>query len=823
MNKNFLPCAGLSAPHLLAALFFFVGQTVFSQTITLTGLVTDGKNQPIEVATVSLLNSTDSSLAKMELTDNEGRYEFSNIKPGAYRVAVAMLGFEKSISAEILALTPGETYAQPPVRLAESSAALQEVMVAAKKPFIEKRADRLIVNVESSITAAGGNALEVLERSPGIIVDQNDNLSLRGKSGVIVMIDGKPQVLSGADLGNFLRGLPANSVERVEIITNPSAKYDAQGNAGIIDIRMKKDQKLGMNGTFNTNLGHGKYPKAGAGTSVNYRNQKVNLFGNYNYNFRKGFNHLVLYRSFFENNKLTGAYDQDNFMVFPFNTHNTRVGADFFPSKKTIVGVVASGVVNRFNPTGENVSQVLDGNSVRQSYFTTSNRSQDRWQNYALNLNLKQTLDDVGQELTADLDHAHYWNETDQRFTTNYFDLSDQLAGDTYIIVGDLNGDLNIYSVKADYVKPLKKEAKFEAGIKSSYVEADNDVQFFSQTGSGPLLPDASKSNRFIYKENINAAYLNWSRPFGKKFSVQAGLRAEQTNVDGNQVTTNFRFDTSYLRLFPSVFLSQKLNEKNQIDLSVSRRLNRPSYSQLNPFKFFLDPTTFKEGNPYLRPQFTWNYEVAYTLNQLYIITLGYSKTTDNITNVIIPDEQNLQVTIQTDKNLTTFEYYGLNVYAPVTVAKWWNFNNNLNVYYGHYTGDLANTPLSNGNAVFSISSNHTFTLGNGFAAELNGMYHSKSIYGYMAVRPQGFLTAGVQKNFNDKRSTLKISVSDIFYTHFPAASMEFTDYTETFRAQRETRVAMLTFSHRFGKNTVAPSRRRTGGAEEEKGRAGAG
>jgi hypothetical protein len=814
MNKKILP---------LAALFFLVGQTVFSQTVTLSGFVADSKNQPLEAASVSLLRSADSSLVKMELTDAVGRYEFSNIKPGAYRVAVSMLGFEKTIGVEVAALTPGETYAQPPIQLAESSAALQEVTVAAKKPFVEKRADRLIVNVESSIAAAGSNTLEVLERSPGVVVDQNDNISLRGKSGVLVMIDGKLQVMSGTELGNFLRGLPANSVERIEIITNPSAKYDAQGNAGIIDIRMKKDQRLGLNGTFNSNFGQGRYPKAGAGLSLNFREKKVNLFGNYNYNFRKGFNHLVLYRSFFENGSLTGAYDQDNFMTFPFNTHNARIGADFFPSKKTIIGVVASGVDNRFKPKGDNISQVLNGDSERASYFTTSNRSQDRWNNYALNLNLKQTLDSAGQELTADLDHARYWNETDQKFTTNYFDLSDQLAGDTYIIVGDLNGNLNIYSAKADYVKPLPKHAKIEAGVKSSYVEADNDVQFFSQTGNGPLLPDAGKSNRFIYKENINAAYLNWSQPFGKKFSVQAGLRAEQTNVDGNQVTTNFRFDTSYLRLFPSVFLSQKLNEKNQIDLSVSRRLNRPSYSQLNPFKFFLDPSTFKEGNPYLRPQFTWNYELSYTLNQLYIFTLGYSKTTDNITNVIIPDEQNLQVTIQTDKNLTTFEYYGLNVYAPASPAKWWNFNNNLNVYYGHYTGDLANTPLSNGNAVFSISSNHTFTLGNGFAAELNGMYHSKSVYGYMVARPQGFVTVGVQKNFADKRSTLKFSVSDIFYNQIPAASMEFTDYTETFRAERETRVAMLTFSHRFGKNTVAPSRRRTGGAEEEKGRAGAG
>ena len=816
-GKNIPPRSSL----LLSALFFFFINSVFSQTVTLTGLVTDAKDQPLEAATVSLLRSADSSLVKVELTDHQGYYEFSGIQPGTYRVAVSMLGFEKNIGAEVPAPEPGRTYTLPAVTLAERSAALQEVTVAAKKPFVEKRSDRLIVNVESSVTAAGSSTLEVLERSPGVIVDQNDNISLRGKSGVIVMLDGKPSVLSGADLANLLRGLPANSIERIEIITNPSAKYDAAGNAGIIDIRTKKDQRLGANGTFNSNFGHGRYAKAGAGLSLNYRNKTVNLFGNYNYTYRKGFNHLVLYRSFFENNSLTGAYDQDNFLVFPFKTQNARVGADFFPSRKTIVGIVASGVANRFNPKGENLSQVLDGNSVRQSYFRTANRSKDRWNNYAVNLNLKQTLDSAGRELTADLDQARYWNHTDQRFTTNYFDLNDQLAGDTYIIVGDLDGNLNIYSAKADYTNPLKKDAKLEAGFKSSYVKADNDVQFFSQTGSGPLLPDTGKSNRFIYKENINAVYLNWSRPFGKQFSVQAGLRAEQTNVDGNQVTTGFRFDTSYLRLFPSVFLSRKFSDKHQLDLSVSRRLDRPSYSQLNPFKFFLDPSTFKEGNPYLRPQFTWNYELSYTLNQLYIFTLGYNKTTDNITNVIIPDEQNNQVTIQTDKNLTTYEYYGLNAYVPVTIAKWWNFNNNLNVFYGRYTGDLANTPLSDGNVVFYVTSNHTFTLGNGFAAELNGMYNSEAVYGYMFARPQGFLTFGIQKSFADRRGTLKLSVSDIFHTQVPAAFIEFTDYTETFRSERETRVAMLTFSYRFGSNTVAPSRRRTGGAEEEKGRAG--
>ena len=776
----------------------------------------------MDIATVSLFSLPDSVFIKAEFTNSEGRFEFPDISPGTYYLHVAFLGYHPYIT-KAFTVHEGEPESHfPSIVLTPDALALSEVTVLAEKPFVERKSDRLVVNVSNSIIASGLNALELLARAPGVVVSASDAVSIRGRAGVIFMIDGKVTPMTGQELANYLRSLPAESIDRIEIITNPSAKYDAAGNAGIIDIRMKKDSRLGTNGTVLANFRQGVYAKAGLGVSLNHRNKKLNVFGGYNFNFGEQYNDLRLYRAFYENEMPTGAYRQKNYLVTSFDYHTIRAGMDYTLSPHTIIGILANGSFNTFQPTGENYSLVENGQQEVISSFTTENESDDFRPSYSFNTNVRHTFPTGNKELSLDIDLARYRTDTDQEFITRYFNLDGEEYLPYYLLLGDLTGELSIRAAKVDYVHPFSKDRRIEAGLKTSFVQSDNNLAFIDASDPDHPVLDSTISNHFLYDELINAAYVNFSTSW-TKFSLQAGLRVEQTVAEGTQLFNGVTFDRNYTNLFPSIFLNYTFTDRYTMGLNMSRRLDRPSYQQLNPFKFYLDPTTYREGNPYLNPQFTWSFEWNHTFLQRYTATLSYAKTTDNITQVIGPAEGEERVTVQTNRNLNEADYISLSVNVPVSIGKWWNSSNAFTCYYGNYQGTYADTELDNGNVVFDINSNNTFTLGNDWSAELNFFFHSREQYAFMNLDPRWGLSAGIQKQFSDKRSTLKLSFTDIFWTSLPAAIITYTNYVETFDVYRDTRLATLSYTHRFGNSQVAPSRRRAGGATEEKQRAASG
>lgn len=792
------------------------------QANTITGTVKDSIYQPVDVATVSLMRLPDSVFVKAEFTDVDGKFEFVEIPAGIYFLNVSFLGY-KDYATDTFTVVDGGTISNlPEIILRPDGLELAEVSVVAQRPFIERKADRMIINVENSILAAGSNALEVLERAPGIVVSPGDAISLRGRAGVIFMIDGKITPMTGQELANYLKAMPAGSIDRIEIITNPSAKYDAAGNAGIIDIRLKKDANMGTNGTITSNYTQGVYPKAGVGLSLNRRSKDLNIFGGLNYNYRVGFNDLELYRVFFEDGQRTGAYDQNNHLVIPYHIYTLRFGTDYNLSPNTVIGILANGSINRFKPGGQNKSKVEDGSQQVVSSFATTNESSDLWPSYSLNGNFKHTSPKDKQEISVDLDYARYWNETNQNFTTRYYDLNGEEYLPYYLLVGDLSGNLDIKSAKADYAYPINEKARLEAGVKTSLVSADNDIKFYDESDINNPEFDSTISNHFLYDELINAAYVNFNYNW-PKFSIQSGLRMEQTVADGIQLINGQSFDRNYTNLFPSVFLNYNFSDQYAMGLNMSRRLDRPSYQQLNPFKFFLDPSTYREGNPYLNPQFTWSFEWNHTFMQRFTASFGYAHTTDNITQVIAPVEGEERVTVQTDKNLDVADYYSLSAGIPFTVGKWFNSNNSISCYLGNYIGSYAGTELNDGNVVLDLRTNNTFILGNDWSAEVNFSYHTREQYAFMNLDPMWGLGAGVQKQLFKKRGTLKVSFTDIFWTNLPSAFIQYNDYEESFDVYRDTRLASVSYTHRFGDSQVAPSRRRAGGAEEEKQRAAAG
>jgi hypothetical protein len=788
------------------------------------GKILNEEFRPVQGATAELLRSKDSSLVKVAIADKNGTIEFENIRFGAYLVRVTHVNHLKSFSRLITLSAETNAVNFPDITVTPAPKELQSVQVTSRKPFIQQMTDRIVVNVENSVVNAGSSAFDVLERSPGVLIDVNDNLSMRGKAGVIIMIDGKPSPMSGSDLVNYLRSLPSSAIERIELITNPSSKYDAAGNAGIIDIRMKKDQRFGTNGSFTAGYGQGIYPKANAGINLNYRNKKINLFGGYNYSYRMNLNHLLLNRNFFEDKQFTGQDLKDNYTKIPLYLNTIRFGADFYPNKKTVYGFVINSNLNSFKPKNDNSSVVIGSNKQELFKFNTQTRNNNRNKNIAANFNIKHNFDSIGRELTADLDYAYFNTDNSSRVSTQYHNLDGTPMQPDYILDGLQDGNLNLATVKADYVNPLKNKAKFETGFKTSFVRADNDARFFDMSSGSPV-DDVNKTNHFYYDENINAAYFIFKKAY-KKIDFQLGLRAENTNVKTRQVKGDIRWDSSYTQLFPSAYFNYTLKEDQRIGVSVSRRIDRPNYSQLNPFLFLIDVTTYATGNPSLLPQFTWAYELNYTIKSINL-TLGYSHTEKSQNIVIarfkevfpsIPADDN--VTVQIPVNLSSTDYFGLTVAAPIKISKWWNMINNANVFYNHYNGNLGVTTLDKGRAVADLRTNNTFTFKKGWTAEFTANYNTGGQYGFMVTRPQWGVGAGVQKTFWQGKGQLRFNVTDIFWTNLPRATITYDNYVEIWRAYRESRVANLSFTYRFGSNKVLQARRRTTGSEEERQRA---
>lgn len=785
-------------------------------TFTLKGKMTSAQNTKLDEVNIYLVKAADQALVKSELTNTDGTFILEKIPAGNYKLITQSLSFAKYESALI---NLNADLDLGTITLQGVTTSLKEVTVTGSKPFIQQQYDKTVLNVSSSISAVGNTALEVLSKAPGITIDQNDNIAMRGKQGVMVMIDGKQVPMSGQDLANMLKSMQATQIDKIDLITNPSAKYDAAGNAGIIDIRLKKGSNTGTNGNVTLSFGQGKYMKTNPSFNFNHRSKVTNVFGSYNYGFNKNFNQLDIYRDFFSDaDQLTGRNNYNNYFKFQFNNHNARVGSDFYLNNNIILGFSANGSYSNGAVNSDSFAKSYNGAAQQTGSFNTIGTNKPARNNNSLNINYRHTLDINGKMLTADFDYASFGSNEIQNNLTSYQNMGGGPSQSPYQLRGNLSGDLTIKSFKIDYQQHFKPlQAKIELGIKNSWVNSDNDVQFFNLSNGGSVL-DLDKSNHFIYDENINAAYINASRSW-KKLSLQLGLRLENTIANGLQVTDQTTFDRNYTQLFPSGYLGYKFSENNDLGLSLSRRINRPSYRQLNPFKVFLDPLTYSTGNPYLKPELSNSFELTYTYQQQYITKLGYSRTTDNILTILSPDGKPNSV-IQTNRNLATFDYFNLSFGFPLRIGKWLNSTNNALAYYGIYRGNVVNTNLNASRLSFNLNTNNIITINQNLTAEISANYQSRGYYGPLDIKGNWGLNLGLQKQLLAKKASLKLSVSDIFYTTKIDAFTKLSGYSEQFYQARDSRFATLSFNYRFGSSQVANSRR-AGAADEEKRRAG--
>lgn len=803
----------------MSSAFILLSLTTFAQNIK--GVVKDADGKTLSNASVSLLNAKDSSVVKIAVTNTAGQYQFQNIKEGKYLTNTTFIGYVPGYSPVFEVAGSGDVNLTA-VSLSKANNDLKDVVVTARKPIVEVKADKTILNVENTINATGSDALELLRKSPGVVVDKDENISLAGKNGVQVYIDGKPSPLTGSDLANYLKTLQSSQIESIELITNPSAKYEAAGNAGIINIRLKKNKSFGTNGSVNAGYNIGIYPKYNGGISLNHRNKKVNLFGNYNYNDNRNEGFMNLYRI-----QLDTVFDQRSKMRFDNKSHNFKAGMDYFINNRNTVGVMVNGnlgdidVSNKSNtiisykPTGD-VNKILKAD----------NASAMKRNNLNANLNYH-FADTSGHELNVDADYGYYDLKSDQFQPNYYYDPSGSVLQNQYIYNMIAPTKIDIYSVKADYEQNFLK-GRLGYGGKFSYVKSENNFERYNVYTNDKLL-DTLRSNDFNYKENVNAAYVNYNRQFKKGIMIQAGLRVENTNSKGVSDGYNWNggyqpydsaFKRNYTDLFPSAAITFNKNPKNQWSLAYSRRIDRPAYQDLNPFEFKLDEYTYQKGNTQLRPQYTNSISLTNTLWYRLTTKLTYSHVNDVFSQII--DTADKSKAFITKKNLADQDLVSLNISMPFQY-KWYSVFANVNSYYSHYKANFGagrNIDLD----VFAVNvyAQQTFKVAKATTIEVSGFYTSPTIWqGTFKSGALWSVDGGIQQTFFKGKATAKASVTDIFQTLRWTGKSDFAGQYLKVKGGNESRQLRVSVTYRFGSNQVKVARQRKTGAEDESKRVG--
>jgi iron complex outermembrane recepter protein len=787
-----------------------------SKTGKISGTVIDGNTKTIESATITLHRVKDSSVAKISVADKTGHYNFDNIGEGSYFVSISAVGHTKGLSETFTIDATHQSVALKTIELVPVAKSVGGVTVTARKPLVEQKIDRMIVNVDASPSNVGASALEVLEKSPGLSVDKDGNISLKGKQGVIVLIDGRETQMGATDLANYLRSINASQLETIEIMTNPPARFDASGTAGVVNIKTKKTKQLGYNGSANASYGQGRYPKINEGLTMNYRKNKANFFTNLNHNYSKNFGELTLNRVFRDKNTsdVLSYFDQVARMRNEQNNYNARIGMDYFANARTSFGISLNGYWSNRDNTNRNITDILDGAHALKNQTRAISTGKQTWKNFSSNLNFRRTLDSAGSELTADVDIVKYDSRNNNDMVNGYFNISGNPIEKPDTLLGNLPQEINIYSGRVDYLKNIAKDVRFEAGIKVSYVKTDNNA-IYDSVQYGQIVRDFNRSNYFIYEENINAAYANFSTPLGKKWSAQAGLRMENTNAKGNQVTTGEKFDRHYTQLFPTLYLQYKSDEKNSFVLNYGKRIRRPDYQRLNPFINFLDRYTFQQGNPNLKPQFSHNIELSHGYKGLVTTTLNYTRTTDIIQQVFEQNEATNETFVK-PANIAKQQQFGLSVNTTIPVTKWWRSNVFANVFTNKYEGIITNELVTVSATTFSINGTQVFNFAKTWSAEIGGWWRTGGIEGVMEAKAMGALNIGFGKEIFKKKASLRVNLRDVFWSQGFSAISKYNNIDIKLREVRDSRVLTVGFTYRFSKGKMNNVKKRNGSASSE-------
>jgi outer membrane receptor protein involved in Fe transport len=800
---------------LFFALFCLVALSSQAQNLKISGSILEPSKESIPFAPVALMRASEASpiLVKAVTTDDNGKFSFDGLTAGSYFVSISYLGF-KDFKSQIIQISTQNIDLEPFI-LEKNANELKEVELVVQKPIVEVLADKTVFNVQSTLNATGTNGFELLRKAPGVVVDNSDNLIVEGKNGVQVFIDGKLSVLTGQDLVNYLKTIQSADIEAIEIITQPSSKFDAAGTAGIINIKFKKNKNFGTNGSVGLGYAYGRYGKVNSSLSLNHRNRHINTYLNYSNRMGNNWNFMNLNRT-----QEGVLYAQSSENVNFDKNQNVKAGLDFFATKKSTFGVLFSAnlgdVEARMN--ARTPISLTSNNALQQVLIAQSNTDM-RFSNLTGNLNYR-FADTLGHSFNVDLDVARYNNVRKNEQPNSLYNANETqlLATTNYAMDTPIN--INIASIKADYEQKLAG-GKLGLGVKSSLVSTDNSFQFFN-VADGKRFLDKGRSNDFFYKENINAAYANYNYKW-KKVNIQVGLRVENTISEGKLINEQQNNDSlvnrNYTNLFPSAGLTYNLNKNNVFALTYSKRIERPNYQILNPFRRQMDTLSFRAGNAYLRPQYVDNVKISHTYKYSLTTAISYSFIQDffaQITEALPNGRSSIM-----EQNVATQEVLNLSVTYPFNITKWWNVYASLNLTYNNFKGKNDNF-VALSQTTFNFYGQNTFSLPKGWKFEVSGWFNSPSIWGgtYL-TNSLGSLDLALQKNLMHDRLNMRLAFSDIFFTSPWYGKMQFGDLRINGNGGWESRQVRLNLTYSFGGKEIKGSRRRNTGIDEENNRLG--
>jgi outer membrane receptor protein involved in Fe transport len=779
------------------------------------GVVLDAvTNAPVEYATVALLSPRDSSLVTGTVTNPQGQFVLESVPAGAYRMRITYIGYRNAVKENLVVRADVPAVDLGSIKIRPSSQALAEVVVTAEKPLFEQSIDKRVFNVEKSIVSEGGSATDILETIPSVSVDVEGNVSLRGSGNVTILIDGKPSGLTGADRAAVLQQIPAASIERIEVVTNPSARYDAEGMSGIINVVLKKNQRSGFNGTASASAG--TRHKYNGSLNLSYRTPKFNAYTNYSYRYNtrygRGFSLRELAASDSARQQNSSGDEVDK-------NHLVGAGIDYFAGPKTTLGL--SGV---FRTNAERA----DETTINQEYvsglpgnlFYQFNDTREAGGNADLNLDFKRTFAKPEQALSASVRYSYDSDDDSDLLTSRaYFDAlppSDQPQARRYNFE-DL--DNHVLVSQLDYATPLPREQTLEAGYKSIVRNIDNTFLFqdFDQD-AGAFVNNPALSNRFFFNEQVHSLYGSLGGTV-KKFGYQAGLRAEGTLSRSEQKTNQGNFRNDYLNLFPSVFLSYQLEEEQQLQLNYSRRINRPGMRELNPFVNYSDTLNLRQGNPRLNPELTHALEVSYQRNwkTLYVTTSVFYRMTSNVISRIVElVDSASNVTLSTPQNLNNRNAVGVELITRGSLTRWWNITSSFNLFRSAVNGTNLRDDFSNVNLTWSLSLLSNMNIPKVVQVQLAANYRGPEADAQGIRRSLYGINVGLRRDLFRQRASLSLNVTDIFDTREFRSEIRTREFTETRNRKRETRIGTLTFTYRFGKQGDTDRRNRQKGDDDD-------
>ena len=806
--------AQLMRTSLLFSFIIFLFQHLsIGQTASISGSFEDESGGPIVYANISLLDGADNSLVKVETTDENGLFQFQRIPTGSYILLATYVGYEDF--RQELEVTGNLDLGK--MIFSSSGIELQTATVTARRAIVEVKADRTVFNVEGTINATGSNGMDLLRKAPGVLIDNNDNITVLGRSGVLVYVDGKRLPLQGVELVNYIRSLTAAQVDRIDIISNPGAKYEAEGNAGIIDIRLKRLKEVGANGQISAEGSKGRHYQSNLNGTGNYKNGNLNIFGSAGVGRNDYYNDIRFDN--FQNNLL--LRDTTTF----FNEHqnyNYRLGADINVGEHSTLGfLVSGGALDEDNTsrTTTLISAIPTRESIDSILLAGIDQITERTNN---TFNLNYVYQNKETSLNVDLDYGRFRNESAYEQPNQYVtpDRSENLTqNDTRY---DTPTDIDIYTAKLDYERPLGK-GKLGLGSKFSQVVTKNAFEFYDVRGNEVNFNDI-RSNKFDYDERVYAAYGNYAASLSNKINFSGGLRVELTDAQGDLIAFRDELqeppvELNYISFFPNVGLTYQQAPNKVWALNYGRRINRPDYNVLNPFEIQISELSFMKGNESLNPEIVNNVELGYTFNYIYNFKLSYSVTTDQITRLIGPDERNPKAGFLSWDNIASQTVIGFNFSAPITVKDWWNMYLNVSASHIDNQADYGNGAVVDVQAfTYNLYQQQTFTLPKGFIGEISGYYSGPGVWGGVFEYDSNYsLNFGVQKKFLNDKLNVRIAASDVTYQTGWSGFSEFNGLRGEGAGNWDSRRVSLNLSYSLASSKYKARNRSTGLESESK------